>query len=81
MIMEGVVRDAGASINIGEVIRRRLEERHFTVVALARALNCSRSYVYKILARPSIDVMMLYKICRVLHYDFFAEFTENVRKI
>ena len=53
-------------IHIGSLIRRRLDEKGYSVVWLARQLACSRTNVYKIFEKPHIDTDMLARISTVL---------------
>ena len=42
-------------IHIGKLIRQKMEERQRTVVWLAQRLSCSRTNVYKIFDKYSVD--------------------------
>lgn len=64
-------------IHIGSLIRRRLDEKGYSVVWLARQLACSRTNVYKIFEKPHIDTDMLARISTVLDYDF-SFFCQNL---
>jgi len=69
-------------IDIGVIIREKLKERGKPVVWLARQLSCSRTNIYKIFDRRSIDTNELMRISMILDYDFFklysAEMDENI---
>lgn len=62
---------APSNIHIGSEIRLRVEQNGMTVVHLARLLCCSRTNIYKIYERPSIDTALLQRLSRILDYDFF----------
>lgn len=66
-------------IHIGSLIRRRLDEKGYSVVWLARQLACSLTNVYKIFEKPHIDTDMLARISTVLDYDFFILLSKSFR--
>lgn len=57
--------------DIGLIIRKKLREQGKTVAWFARQLSCSRTNVYKIFGKHSIDTHELMRISRVLDFDFF----------
>lgn len=59
-------------MHIGNLIREKLEEKQRTVVWLAHELSYSRTNVYKIFAKSSIDTHVLMRISQILRYDFSA---------
>lgn len=69
-------------MDIGVIIREKLKERGKPVVWFARQLSCSRTNVYKIFDKCSIDTNELMRISKILDYDFFklysAEMDENI---
>lgn len=64
-------------MQIGQEIKKKLEERGMTIVSFARQLSFSRTNVYKIFEKESIDSKLLLRICRVLDYDFFMLYSEE----
>ena len=58
-------------IDIGVIIREKLKERGKPVVWFARQLSCSRTNIYKIFDKRSIDTSELMRISKILDYDFF----------
>lgn len=66
-------------IHIGTQIRLKMEERQKTVVWLAEQLSCSRTNVYKIFDKYSVDTDQLVRISTILDFDFFSLYSENVR--
>lgn len=56
-----------------------MEERQKTVVWLAEQLSCSRTNVYKIFEKYSVDTDQLVRISTILDFDFFSLYSENVR--
>lgn len=67
-------------MHIGRLIKQKVEERHKTVVWLAHELSCHRSNVYKIYEKSSIDTDVLLHLSRILDYDFFGHYTEEIHK-
>ena len=66
-------------IEIGHQIRLKLKERKKTVVWFAHELSCSRTNVYKIFEKNSIDTADLLRISTILDYDFFQLFSEQLK--
>lgn len=58
-------------LHIGRLIRAKLEEKGQTVTWLARQVPCSRTNIYKIFDRPSIDTDMLARLSDIMGFDFF----------
>ncbi len=67
-------------MQIGERIRRRLDEQGNTVVWLARQLSCSRTNVYKIFEKSNLDTGLLMRVSMILKYDFFKLYSEELKK-
>ncbi len=59
-------------VNIGELIHEKVAERGLSVTLLAKRLNCSRTNVYKIFDRRTIDTGTLFRISIALGFDFFG---------
>ena len=68
-------------IAIGDVIRQELKKSGHTVVWFAKALRCSRTNVYKIFKKTSIETDELFVICEILEYDFFKLYSKELYKI
>lgn len=66
-------------MHIGQLIKQKMEERHRTVVWLARKLSYSRTNIYKIYDKSSIDTEVLLRISLILEYDFFNEYTQQLK--
>lgn len=62
-----------AEIDIGAMIRRKVDEQHWSYTAFASAICCSRSALYNIFNNRDISVIRLIKISEVLQHDFFKE--------
>ena len=67
-------------LHIGHLIRTRLEEKGQTVTWLARQVPCSRTNIYKIFDRPSIDTDMLARLSDILGFDFFAALSDGLSR-
>jgi hypothetical protein len=67
-------------LEIGLLIRQKLKERRRTIVWLAEKLSCSRTNVYKIFDKRSIDTDYLLRISDILDYDFFELYSEELKK-
>lgn len=67
-------------IHIGQLVRQELRNKGYTVSWLARELNCSRTNVYKILDKASLDTSLLVQLSLLLDVDFFLFYTEDLEK-
>lgn len=67
-------------MHIGEAIREELEKQGKTVVWLADELSYSRTNIYKIFNRPSIDTAVLRRISLALQTDFFKICSEEMEE-
>jgi hypothetical protein len=67
-------------MHIGQLIRQQVDEQGKTVVWFARQLSYSRTNVYKIYEKSSIDTDVLLRISNILHYDFFKLYSEGLKK-
>lgn len=65
-------------IHIGQEIRKQVEEQGKTSVWLAQKLGCHRTNLYKIYDKRTIDTGVLLRISRILNYDFFNLYTEEI---
>lgn len=66
-------------IHIGTQIRQKMEERQKTVVWMAEQLSCSRTNIYKIFEKYSVDTDQLARISTILDFDFFSLYSDNVK--
>lgn len=64
-------------IHIGQLIRRKLKEDGHSITWFASQICCTRSNVYKIFANDNIDIRLLERISRVLHYNFFKDIADE----
>lgn len=65
-------------INIGPIIKAKLKEKRITVVWFASQLGTSRTNVYKIFNKHAINTEELFKISRILNFDFFKYYSEKL---
>lgn len=57
-------------IHLGKLIKEKFEESNLSISEFARRINRSRSVVYDIFERQSIDIEMLENISEALNFDF-----------
>lgn len=71
-------------MHIGERIKEIMEQKHCSVVWVARQMDCERTNVYNIFARKDLSTSILRQLSIILEYDFFKELSketkENIRK-
>ena len=64
-------------MHIGQLIEQKFRESGHTVTWFGSKLCCTRANVYKIFSKENIDVHLLMRISRILHYDFFVEISQE----
>lgn len=65
-------------INIGELIRLRVESLGLSKSKFAESLNIARQNIEKtVFSKHSIDTDLLCSICNVLDYNFFCYFQDE----
>lgn len=64
-------------VHIGQLIRQELKEQGRSVTWLAKNLNCSRSNVYIIFDKPTLDTSVLMQISKLLDVDFFRYYSKE----
>ena len=67
-------------IHIGQVIREELRKQGRTVSWFTKQLNFSRSNVYKMFEKPTLDTAMLMQISKLLNVDFFQYYSEEYER-
>ena len=67
-------------MNIGLSIKEVMKSRKMTVTRLAMEIPCERTNVYNIFSRKDISTKLLWRICEVLEYNFFEEFSNDYAK-
>ncbi len=66
-------------IHIGQHIYNTLRNSNMTVTKFAEELHCTRPNVYKIFAKKTIDIELLWHISQVLKHDFFADLSKELK--
>ena len=66
-------------MHIGQLIKQELEAQGRTVVWFARNMSYSRTDIYKIFERASIDTDVLLRISALLEVDFFKVYSEYLK--
>ena len=64
-------------IHIGQIIRQELQEQGQTVAWFTKELNCSRSNVYKIFEKPTLDTGILLQISKILEVNLFQYYSDE----
>lgn len=64
-------------VHIGNKIKLVFEESRILIKEFAAKINKSRTVVYNIFDRKTIDTGLLYKISKVLDHDFFSYYVIN----
>lgn len=67
-------------MHIGQLIKEQVEIQGKSVVWFARQLSYSRTNVYKIYEKSSIDTKVLLRISAILHYDFFENYSMMLKE-
>ena len=67
-------------IAIGPIIENTLRNQERTVAWFARQLCCTRPNVYRLFRKETVDVLLLYRISRILNFDFFVLYSEELKK-
>ena len=67
-------------LHVGQLIKQELKNQGRTVSWLARELNCSRSNLYVIFEKSTLDTSVLMQISQLLGVDFFQYYTAELRK-
>ena len=67
-------------IHIGNCIRKKVEEKEKTSVWFAKELGCHRTNIYKIYDKMTIDTGVLLHISKILDFDFFSIYSEEIEK-
>ena len=68
-------------MHIGNRIKEVLVEEGKSVMWLSAHIGCERTNTYKILARRSLNVMLLQRISIALHHDFFQDLSDELHHL
>lgn len=61
------------NLHIGQLIKTVFDESGLSVAEFARRIHTTRSNVYFIFERPSIDMKQLLDICEALNHNFLDD--------
>ncbi len=67
-------------MHIGTRIKEIMEQKHRSVVWVARQIDCERTNVYNIFARQDINTSLLRQLSIILDHDFFKELSKDTFK-
>ena len=70
----------GGKIHIGALIKEQVGKGGYKVAWLADKMRCSESNIYRIFDKQYIDIELLTRFCIHLKTDFFACYSEYVRR-
>lgn len=59
--------------NMGKLLKQVMDKRRISSASLARQMNKNRSGVYKYDKRASLQLRVVWQLCRVLKHNFFAD--------
>lgn len=65
-------------VHIGQKVKQVLYEQRIPIVEFASKINKSRTIVYSIFQRKTVDTALLHKISKVLDHDFFKYYVETL---
>lgn len=65
-------------MHIGKVIQEVLKRDGHSVQWFSIQICCTRTHVYKIFNRHSIDTEMLMRISKALNHDFFRDYSKEI---
>jgi plasmid maintenance system antidote protein VapI len=71
-------KDVDSDIHIGQLIKEECRKQHISATELAEALSYERANVYKLFEKPLINIDTLFKISKILNYDFFALYSKQL---
>jgi len=67
-------------MNIGELIKNKIDEKGGKQVCLANKMSCSKSKISRICKNEYINTKKLIPVCIHLNYNFFNDYAEYVDK-
>ena len=67
-------------INIGEAIKRKMEEDGRKTKWLAEKINCDRTNIHRIYQHKHIDPELLMQICIHLEIDLFSLYSQQINE-
>ena len=67
-------------MHIGKKIKEVMEQKHRSVIWVAKKINCERTNVYNIFERQDVSTSLLRQLCYILEHDFFKELSKDTFK-
>ena len=67
-----------AKIQIGQLIKEKFHESKLSIEKFADLVGCKRDNVYDIFRRERINTDQLLKISKILQFDFFKKYSEQI---
>ncbi len=67
-------------MHIGQKIKEVMEQKHRSVIWVARQIQCERTNVYNIFLRSDINTSLLRQLSVILEYDFFKDLSKDTFK-
>ncbi len=67
-------------MHIGQKIKEVMEQKHRSVIWVARQIECERTNVYNIFLRSDINTSLLRQLSIILEYDFFKDLSKDTFK-
>ena len=70
-----------AKIHIGKKIKEVVDHSHYSITEFASLINRSRTVAYNIFERDTLDTGLLQQIGKVLNYNFFRYYNNDVLSV
>jgi hypothetical protein len=67
-------------MHIGKKIKEVMEQKHRSVIWVAKKINCERTNVYNIFERQDVSTSLLRQLCYILEHDFFKDLSKDTFK-
>jgi predicted transcriptional regulator len=67
-------------LDIGKLVLQKLKEKERSIAWLAKKIPCDRSNLYKMLQKLHIPNNMLWRISKILDYDFFKHYSTDLQE-
>ena len=67
-----------AKIQIGQLIKEQFRQSKLSIEEFAGSIGCKRDNVYDIFQREWINTDQLLKISKILKFDFFKMYSEQI---
>jgi len=70
--------DTESKVQIGQLIKEQFLQSELSIEKFASAIGCNRDNVYDIFRRERINTDQLLKISKILKFDFFKTYSEQI---